>query len=92
MAELENVMQKIKEGEDVSKVVKKTVKKTVKSSLNEAKKNILKVLKTNEFYENLVETLNEAVDIPFINETTEEWVMRRLVKLIIFSLEKIDFE
>ena len=54
------------------------------SSLDKVvKEHFGELLKEDAFKEKLVKTLNDHIDIPFINENTEEKVLEALYKVIV---------
>ena len=48
------------------------------------------LLEKSDFKSTLIKSLNEDIDIPFINEKTEKKALNALYKLIVKSLKKID--
>ena len=52
--------------------------------------HLVDLLEKKDFKVKLVKELNEAVDIPMINEKTEKKVLEAIYKLIIKSMKNLD--
>ena len=53
-------------------------------------KLLIELLDKKEFQETLVEELNEAIDIPFVGESTEGKVFKTLIKIITKTVKKYE--
>jgi hypothetical protein len=53
---------------------------------------LIELLEEKDFKRTLVKSLNEEIDIPFINEKTEKKAIDALYKLIVKSLKNLDIE
>ena len=54
--------------------------------------HLVELLEKKDFKGKLVKELNEAVDIPMINEKTEKKVFETIYKLIIKNIKKLDLD
>lgn len=54
--------------------------------------HMVDLLEKKDFKGKLVKELNEAVDIPMINEKTEKKVLETIYKLIIKSMKTLDLD
>lgn len=58
----------------------------------QALEHIISLLEKPEFKSTLIKSLNDDIDIPFINEKTEKKAINALYKLIIKSMKNIDLD
>ena len=54
--------------------------------------HLVDLLEKKDFKGKLIKELNEAVDIPMINEKTEKKVLETVYKLIIKSMKNLDLD
>ena len=54
--------------------------------------HFIELLEKKEFKKTLIKSLNEDIDIPFINEKTEKKAIDALYGLIVRSLKSIELE
>lgn len=78
--------------DSVKDMTKDAVVESVKAGLEEGKDVLISQLKKKTFYEALVKGLNKSVDVPIINEATEEKIIRGILNVCISALEEVDFD
>jgi hypothetical protein len=78
--------------DSVKDMTKDAVVESVKAGLEEGKDVLISQLKKKTFYEALVKGLNKSVDVPIINEATEEKIIRGILTVCISALEEVDFD
>jgi hypothetical protein len=78
--------------DSVKDMTKDAVVESDKAGLEEGKDVLISQLKKKTFYEALVKGLNKSVDVPIINEATEEKIIRGILNVCISALEEVDFD
>ena len=59
------------------------------NSLDAAVSMILPLLKSKGMREQIAKKLNDAIDIPMVNEKTEGKIIKKLIKVMIKTLEEM---
>ena len=77
---------------NLNEMIQGAVIDSVKEGLEQTKEVLVAQLERKEFFDALIESLNENIDIPMINEKTEEKVFKAIVKCCISALKKIDLD
>ena len=76
---------------DLSEMMQGAVIDSVKEGLEETKDVLIRQLEKKEFFDALIESLNENIDIPMINEKTEKKIFEAIVNCCVSALKKVDF-
>ena len=75
----------------MNEMVKDMVLDSVKDGLEETKNALITQLEKKVFFKALVKELNDNIDIPFLNEKTENKIFKAILSTFINALKKIDF-
>ncbi|MBI95832.1 hypothetical protein CL656_01655 [bacterium] len=59
-----------------------------KDFLEEKFKELIDLLKSKQFKNNFVDSVNDDIDIPFLKEKTEEKIFKKLYTILIKHVEK----
>lgn len=57
-----------------------------------ALENIVDLLEKKDFKKKLLKKLNKNIDIPMVNEKTEQKVLDKLYEVIVDTIKKIDLD
>tara|TARA_A100001011_G_scaffold400735_1_gene518124 strand:- start:201 stop:491 length:291 start_codon:yes stop_codon:yes gene_type:complete len=77
---------------NTNELVNEVVIDSVKEGLQHTMDTIVQQLEKKEFFDELVKSLNDNIDIPMINEKTEEKVFEGIVNCCILALKKIKID
>ena len=54
--------------------------------------NVVEMLEKKDFKKKLIKKLNKSVDIPVINEKTEQKLLNKVYELIVDTIKNIDLD
>ena len=54
--------------------------------------NVVEMLEKKDFKKKLIKKLNKSVDIPVINEKTEQKLLHKVYELIVDTIKNIDLD